>query len=75
MATLRNLEVEANIRLRPAASLYEGVFDEMTEGAYDLVVIGAARPSTRTLLRGSDLTRQLVKRLGKSVVVVPEGAW
>jgi nucleotide-binding universal stress UspA family protein len=75
LATLRDLEVEGSIRLRAAESPLEGVLAEMTEGGHDLVVVGAARTEARAVFGGSDLTRQVVRRVGKSVLVVPEGAW
>ncbi|MGH9399790.1 MAG: ATP-binding cassette domain-containing protein, partial [Thermoanaerobaculia bacterium] len=74
MATLSDLEVESSIRLRPAVSVIEGVLGEMADGGHDLAVVGTARPGSLSFFGGSDLTRQIVRRLGSSVVVVPEGA-
>jgi ABC-type Fe3+/spermidine/putrescine transport system ATPase subunit/nucleotide-binding universal stress UspA family protein len=75
IATLSDLEVQSSIRLRPAVSAVEGVLAEMADGGHDLAVVGNARPGPRTFFGGSDLTRQIIKRLGSSIVVVPEGAW
>jgi len=74
-ATLRDLEVSCDIRLRPAKAALEGILAEIAESNPDLVVVGGARPHPGAPVRSSDLTRQILRGLGKSVLVVPEGAW
>jgi sulfate transport system ATP-binding protein len=74
IATLRDLEVQSSVRLRTATAPLDGILAEIAEGNPDLVVVGVARPGARGLFGSSDLTRQIVKRLPRSVLVVPEGA-
>jgi sulfate transport system ATP-binding protein len=74
-ATLRDLEVSGDIRLRPAPTALDGIVAEIKESDPDLVVVGGARPSVRASVGTSDLTRQILRSVAKSVLVVPEGAW
>lgn len=75
VATLRELEVVSDSSVRDAQTPLEGILAELREQPYDLVVIGAPPRGARAPLRGSGVTRQVVRQAGCSILVVPAGAW
>jgi sulfate transport system ATP-binding protein len=74
-ATLRDLEVLCDIRLRTALTPLDGILAEIAESKPDLVVVGGARPDRSAPVGSSDLTRQFLRSVNRSALVVPEGAW
>jgi sulfate/thiosulfate transport system ATP-binding protein len=75
VATLRELEVVSRSSIREAPTPLEGILAELREEPYDLVVIGAPPRLARMPLRGTTVTRQVVRQAGCSVLVVPAGTW
>jgi len=75
VATLRELEVASRFSVREAESPIEGILAELREAPYDLVVVGAATGQARRSARGEPITRQVLRRSGCSVLVVPQGGW
>ncbi|HEY6930984.1 MAG TPA: ATP-binding cassette domain-containing protein [Thermoanaerobaculia bacterium] len=77
VATLRALEVESRIQVRPADAPLDGILAQVTEGQHDLVVIGGSGGRARSFFGGggSHISRQILKRSPATVLVVPQGAW
>ena len=76
VATLRNLDVESEFRIREAPSPIEGIRAEERETAPGLIVIGGHGPRGRSLFGGdpNDVTRQVLRSAERPVLVVPENA-
>jgi len=75
VATLRELEVVSRSSIREASTPLEGILAELREEPYDLIVIGAPPRGFRAPVRGINVTRQVVRQAGCSILVVPAGAW
>ncbi len=75
VATLRELEVASRFSMRAAESPIEGILAELREAPYDLIVVGGPSGAARRSARGEQITRQVLRRSGCSVLVVPEGSW
>jgi sulfate transport system ATP-binding protein len=76
VATLRELEVAGRYTIREADSAIEGIEAELETDPHDLVVVGGPARGARTpLLRGDKITRQVLRQLSCSVLVVPDGSW
>jgi hypothetical protein len=68
VATLRELGVAGVFSVREAEVPIEGILAELRERPHDLVVVGASA-------RGERVTRQALRLIGTSVLVVPHGSW
>jgi nucleotide-binding universal stress UspA family protein len=70
-ATLRGLDVPADVRFRPAPSPVEGIVQEARSGAYAITVLGSHGPQSRSALARDDVTLQVATRAPTAVLVVP----
>jgi nucleotide-binding universal stress UspA family protein len=70
-ATLRGLDVATDVRYRPSASPADGIIEEVREGSYGLLVVGAHGPQARSALARDDVTLQVIARSDAPVLVVP----
>ena len=61
--------------MREAETPIEAILAELRDDPHDLVVVGAAPPNARGFLRGDQVTRQVLRQCGCSVLVVPQGSW
>jgi len=68
IATLRELGVAGAFSVREAEAPIEGILAELRERPHDLVVVGASA-------RGERVTRQALRLIGTSVLVVPQGSF
>jgi nucleotide-binding universal stress UspA family protein len=69
--TLRAMDVESEVRIRPAASPASGILAEAEEGDYDLIVMGGHGPRLRKLFKLDDVTLQVLAEASRPVLVVP----
>jgi len=72
VATLSASDVAAEYRVRAARSPLEGILAESREGDYDLVIVGGHGPRSRSVIARDDVTLQLLERVDRPVLVVPE---
>jgi nucleotide-binding universal stress UspA family protein len=70
-ATLRALDVPAEVRYRPAARPVDGIVEEARSGAHSITVLGSHGPQSRSALSRDDVTLQVINRAPTSVLVVP----
>jgi len=70
-ATLRGLDVPAEVRFRPAPSPVEGIVEEARSGDFAITVLGSHGPQSRSALARDDVTLQVVTRAPTAVLVVP----
>jgi sulfate transport system ATP-binding protein len=70
-ATLNAHDVESQVRVRSAATPIAGIMAEATEGDYDLIVIGAHGPRSRSRFRPNDVMLQVLTAAHQHVLVVP----
>ncbi len=68
IATLRELGVAGAFSVREADAPIAGILEELRERPHDLVVVGASA-------RGERVTRQALRQIGCSILVVPHGSW
>jgi sulfate/thiosulfate transport system ATP-binding protein len=68
IATLRELGVAGAFSVREAESPIAGILGELRERPHDLVVVGASA-------HGERVTRQALRQIGCSILVVPHGSW
>ncbi len=68
IATLRELGVAGSFSVRESDSPIAGILEELRERPHDLVVVGASA-------RGERVTRQALRQIGCSILVVPHGSW
>ena len=69
--TLRAMDVESDVRIRPAAGPAAGIMAEAEEGDYDLIVMGSHGPRLRKLFKLDDVTLQVLAEADRPVLVVP----
>ena len=69
--TLRALDVDATVQIRPARRPVEGILAEAREGNYDLIVVGSHGPQSRFAFSADDVTSQVIAGADRSVLVVP----
>jgi sulfate transport system ATP-binding protein len=69
--TLRAMDVESDVRIRPAAGAAAGILAEAEEGDYDLIVMGSHGPRLRKLFKLDDVTLQVLAEADRPVLVVP----
>jgi len=70
-ATLRALDVETQVQLRPAATPAQGILDEAVIGDYDLIIMGSHGPSSHSLFSLDDVTLRVLAGSDRPVLVVP----
>ena len=68
VATLRELGVAGVFSVREADSPIAGILGELQERPHDLVVVGASASGER-------VTRQAMRQVGCSILIVPHGSW
>lgn len=71
LATLRALEVAAEIKVRTASTATEGILAEAHTGAYGLIVVGHHGPHARSIFGRDDVTLQVLANANVPVLVVP----
>jgi ABC-type Fe3+/spermidine/putrescine transport system ATPase subunit/nucleotide-binding universal stress UspA family protein len=74
VATLRALEVTAEVLVCSAASPSAGILEQAHLGDYDLVVLGSHGPRSRLLFGASDITMGVIAAIDRHVLVVPPEA-
>jgi nucleotide-binding universal stress UspA family protein len=72
VATLAGFDVQAEARVRIAASPLEGILLEARQGDYDLVVIGGHGRRARSVTARDDVTLQILDSAKRPILVVPE---
>ncbi len=70
-ATLRSIDVEAEVRIRSAETPVAGIMNEIQEGDHDLIVIGAHGPRSRSRFKLNDVMLQILSIADRHVLVVP----
>jgi K+-sensing histidine kinase KdpD len=70
-ATLKSIDVEAQVRIRNAPSAVVGIMAEAREGNHDLIVIGAHGPRSRIRFKLNDVMLQVLSTADRHVLVVP----
>jgi sulfate transport system ATP-binding protein len=70
LSTLESMGVTSETKIREEAAL-EHILQEVEEGDYDLIVIGAPAPRATQRLRWHDLATQIVRGTHRPVLVVP----
>jgi len=70
-ATLRRIDVDADVRIRNAPTALEGIIAEAREADIDLIVIGAHGPRSRSRFRLNDVMLQVLSTADRHVLVVP----
>jgi len=70
-ATVRAMDVKAEIKIRSANKPVDGILAEAREGDYDLIVIGSHGPPLRSAFPTDDVTIQTVARADRSVLIIP----
>jgi nucleotide-binding universal stress UspA family protein len=71
VATLRGLDVAAEVLVCQAASPSAGIMEQARSGDYDLVVLGSHGPRSRLLFGASDITMGVIAAIDRHVLVVP----
>ena len=74
-ATVRAMDVKAEIQIRSANKPVDGILAEAREGSYDLIVIGSHGPPSRSAFASDDVTIQTVSGADRSVFVIPPGEY
>jgi nucleotide-binding universal stress UspA family protein len=70
-ATLKSMDVEANVQIKRAPTPVAGIMSEAREGDHDLIVIGAHGPRSRTRFKLNDVMLQVLSTADRHVLVVP----
>jgi sulfate transport system ATP-binding protein len=71
VATLRRIDVDANVRIRNAPTPLEGIIAEAREADIDLIVIGAHGPRSRSRFKLNDVMLQVLSAADRHILVVP----
>jgi sulfate/thiosulfate transport system ATP-binding protein len=71
IATLKSIDVEADVRIRSAPTPVGGIMAEVREGEHDLIVIGAHGPRSRNRFKLNDVMLQVLSIVDRHVLVVP----
>jgi sulfate transport system ATP-binding protein len=74
VATLRALEVPAELLVHQAASPSAGILEQASNADYDLVVLGSHGPKSRLMFGASDITMGVIAAIDRHVLVVPPEA-
>jgi nucleotide-binding universal stress UspA family protein len=70
-ATLRALDVPAEVQVRAAPSAAQGILVEAQAGGYGLTVIGSHGPQSRSVLSLDDVTLQVLAGADRPILIVP----
>jgi nucleotide-binding universal stress UspA family protein len=70
-ATLKSIDVDADVRIRRASTPVAGIMAEVREGDHDLIVIGAHGPRSRNRFKLNDVMLQVLSIADRHVLVVP----
>lgn len=70
-ATLKSIDVNAEVRIRSAPTPVDGIISEIVEGDHDLIVIGAHGPRSRSRFKLNDVMLQILSIADRHVLVVP----
>jgi nucleotide-binding universal stress UspA family protein len=70
-ATLKSIDVNAEVRIRSAPTPVDGIMSEIVEGDHDLIVIGAHGPRSRSRFKLNDVMLQILSIADRHVLVVP----
>jgi nucleotide-binding universal stress UspA family protein len=73
-ATIRALDVPAELLICQAASPSAGILEQARSGNYDLIVLGSHGPRSRLLFGASDITMGVIAAIDRHVLVVPPEA-
>ena len=71
IATLKSIDVEADVHIRSAPTPVAGIMSEIREGDHDLIVIGAHGPRSRNRFKLNDVMLQVLSIADRHVLVVP----
>ena len=71
VTTLRQLDVNCEVRLRSAGTPAAGILAEGHAGDYDLIVVGRHGPPSRSFFGLDDMTVGVLARANRPVLVVP----
>jgi ABC-type Fe3+/spermidine/putrescine transport system ATPase subunit/nucleotide-binding universal stress UspA family protein len=71
IATLRALDVPAEILIWQAASPSAGILEQARSGDHDLIVLGSHGHRSRLLFGASDITMGVISAIDRHVLVVP----
>src|SRR5262249_59504884 len=74
LATLRALEVPAELLVCQAPSPSAGILEQASSGNHDLIVLGSHGPRSRLLFGASDITMGVIGAIDRHVLVVPPEA-
>ena len=74
VATLRALDIPADVRYGQAPTPARGVLAEVAQREYGLIVVGGHGPQSRSLFSRDDVTLQILAGTDKPVLVVPADA-
>ena len=74
LATLRALDVPAEILIYQAASPSAGILEQARSGDYDLIVLGSHGTRARLLFGTNDITMGVIAATDRHVLVVPPEA-
>jgi len=74
LATLRALDVPAELLVCHAPSPSAGILEQAETGDYDLIVLGSHGPHSRLLFGTSDITMGVIAAIDRHVLVVPPDA-
>jgi nucleotide-binding universal stress UspA family protein len=70
-ATLKAIDIEAEVRIRSASTPLAGILAEAREGDHDLIVIGAHGPRTRIRFKLNDVMLEVLLAADRHVLVIP----
>jgi ABC-type Fe3+/spermidine/putrescine transport system ATPase subunit/nucleotide-binding universal stress UspA family protein len=71
VATLRGLDVPAEVLIWQAASPSAGILEQARSGNHDLIVLGSHGHRSRLLFGASDITMGVISAIDRHVLVVP----
>ncbi|PYP82712.1 MAG: hypothetical protein DMF61_25605 [Blastocatellia bacterium AA13] len=71
LATLRGLDVSAEVRIRHAVQPSQGILSEASEGDYDIIVLGSHGRRPRLLFGANDITMQVISASDRPILVIP----
>lgn len=71
IATLKSIDVEADVQIRSSPTPVAGIMSEIREGDHDLIVIGAHGPRSRNRFKLNDVMLQVLSVADRHVLVVP----
>ena len=72
LMALKELDVACELRLRQAAMPVDGICAELQTGQREIIVIGKHGPETRNLIALDNIMLQVLARIDRPVLVVPD---